>query len=87
MKHVEKQGFKIPKALASVALHFVRGSVKKRAKFDIFDVKPIKRAHEAFIPAYFMAAKVVDVYLLELAKCMYVCVDLVVFLGCVLSTG
>ena len=57
VKHAERQGFKIPKAIASVALHFVRNSIKKRAKFDIYDVKPIKRAAESFIPAFFIAAE------------------------------
>jgi hypothetical protein len=58
VKKLEQQGVKIPKAIANVALHFVRGSVKKRAKFDIYDVKPIAHAHEAFIPAFFIVAEV-----------------------------
>lgn len=62
VKHTEQRGFKIPKVIASMALHLVRNSVKARAKFDIFDVKPIQRAHEAFIPAFFMAAEVRLIY-------------------------
>ena len=58
VKHAEKQGFKIPKAIASVALLVVRGSVKKRADFDLYDVKPIAKAAESFIPAFFIAAEV-----------------------------
>jgi len=56
-KHAEEAGFKVPKALAHMAYNFIKGSIKKKAKFNISDVKPIKHVHEAFIPALFAVAK------------------------------
>ena len=48
------QGVTVPGFAVSVALHFVRSSVQKRAGFDIHAIKPIAHAPESFVPAMFV---------------------------------
>jgi len=48
---------KMPKFAASIAYRFIRKSVKKRAKVDIYKLKPINEAKKCRIPALFVVAK------------------------------
>lgn len=43
----------LPRVLAKVAISSMRRSVKKRAKFDIYEVAPIKVVPKAHAPALF----------------------------------
>jgi len=51
---------KIPNFLVSVALKFVRGTIKSKANFDIYDLTPISHVKECFIPALFATATADD---------------------------
>ena len=44
---------KVPGFLVSTALSLIRGSVESRANFDIYNLKPIEKLSESFIPALF----------------------------------
>ncbi len=51
------QGMFAPSILVSIAIRFIRSSVKERAGFDINDVSPISSVERSFVPAMFVAAK------------------------------
>jgi pimeloyl-ACP methyl ester carboxylesterase len=44
---------KVPSFLVSTAMKLIRGSVKDRANFDIYNLTPIQNLGECFIPALF----------------------------------
>jgi len=52
-----EQGLMVPSFVVSIALSFIRSSVKKAAGFNIRDISPIKRVDACFIPALFVAAR------------------------------
>lgn len=54
---VDTAQMNIPKFLVSMAIRWIRSSVKSRAKFDINKLEPIKHADRCFIPALFAAAE------------------------------
>ena len=54
---VDSAQINIPKFAISLALRFIRSSVKSRAKFDINKLEPIKYCENCFIPALFGAAE------------------------------
>lgn len=43
----------LPKMLAKVAIGQMRRSIKKRAKFDLYEVAPVKQVVKAYTPALF----------------------------------
>jgi hypothetical protein len=43
----------VPGLIVKAAIRFIRGSVRRRAGFDIYDLKPIDECPRAFIPAMF----------------------------------
>jgi pimeloyl-ACP methyl ester carboxylesterase len=47
---------KLPGFIISGALALVKSTIKSKAKFDIFDLKPIAHVENAFIPALFATA-------------------------------
>lgn len=47
---------KVPGFAISGALRMVRSTIKKKAKFDIYDLSPIDHADKCFIPALFCCA-------------------------------
>lgn len=51
-----RQYSKLPRFLLKGGISLVRKTIKKKANFDIKDVNPIDKVHEAFIPALFVAA-------------------------------
>lgn len=51
------QGITVPSFVVSIALRFIRGSVKKQAGVDIRDISPIQNADKCFIPALFVAGE------------------------------
>eukprot|EP00605_Chrysophyceae_sp_TOSAG23-4_P002397 GSChrysophyteH1.ASY1.ANO1.2653.1 assembled CDS len=51
-----QRGIFAPSLLVSIALRFVRSSVKERAGFDIKNVSPISVVDRCFVPALFVAA-------------------------------
>jgi hypothetical protein len=52
-----EQGITVPGFVVSIALRFIRGSVKKQAGVDIRDISPIQHADKCFIPALFVAGE------------------------------
>ena len=48
---------KIPKILISTAMGLVRSSIRSRANFDCYDLKPIDHVKKCFIPALFATGK------------------------------
>ena len=50
-----KSNSKIPKFLVSMAMMAVRSSISSKAKFDIYDLNPIKKVDQSFIPVLFLA--------------------------------
>mmetsp|Transcript_16267 Transcript_16267/g.19863 ORF Transcript_16267/g.19863 Transcript_16267/m.19863 type:complete len:477 (+) Transcript_16267:68-1498(+) len=52
-----EQGINVPGFVTSIALRFIRGSVKKQAGVDIKDISPISHADKCFIPALFVAGE------------------------------
>mmetsp|Transcript_27910 Transcript_27910/g.56238 ORF Transcript_27910/g.56238 Transcript_27910/m.56238 type:complete len:459 (+) Transcript_27910:67-1443(+) len=52
-----EQGLVVPGFVVSIAISFLRGSVKKNAGFNIKDISPIKRVDQCFIPALFVAGE------------------------------
>lgn len=54
---VENSQVQVPKFAITLALKFIRNSVKSRAKFDINKIEPIKYCPSSFIPALFGAAE------------------------------
>lgn len=50
-----EQGLMVPGFVVSIAMSFIRSSVKKKAGFSIKDISPIKRVDQCFIPALFVA--------------------------------
>lgn len=53
----KEQGINVPGFVTSIALRFIRGSVKKQAGVDIRDISPISHADKCFIPALFVAGE------------------------------
>ena len=53
VRELAKTHTKVPSFLVSTAMSLIRGSVKSRAQFDIYDLKPIGKLDESFIPALF----------------------------------
>lgn len=49
-------GYKFPMFAVKFVLSLMRGTIKKKAKFDIKKVSPIKHTSESFIPALFIVA-------------------------------
>ena len=47
---------KVPKFLVQTALHVVAGSVKSRANFDLYKLRPVDAARTCFVPALFGCA-------------------------------
>ena len=47
---------KIPKWVGSVAMSFLRKTIKKKGGFDITNLSPIDHVDRCFIPSYFTAA-------------------------------
>ena len=47
---------KIPKWVGSVAMSFLKKTIKKKAGFDLQNLSPIDHVDRCFIPAYFTAA-------------------------------
>jgi dienelactone hydrolase len=52
-----EHGLVVPGFVVSIAISFLRGSVKKNAGFNIKDISPIKRVDQCFIPALFVAGE------------------------------
>ena len=50
-------GITVPGFVVNIILGWVRGSVKKKANFDVNDLTPIARAGESFTPALFVAGQ------------------------------
>jgi len=50
---VEEQKIPIPKPFLKIVLGLMRRSVKNRANFDIYEVSPLDKVHEAFVPVLF----------------------------------
>mmetsp|Transcript_17362 Transcript_17362/g.22536 ORF Transcript_17362/g.22536 Transcript_17362/m.22536 type:complete len:443 (+) Transcript_17362:114-1442(+) len=50
-----EQGLMVPGFVVSIAMSFIRSSVRKKAGFSIKDISPIKRVDQCFIPALFVA--------------------------------
>ena len=50
-----KNNSKIPKFLVSMAMMAVRSSISSKAKFDIYELNPIKKVDSSFIPVLFLA--------------------------------
>ncbi len=48
---------KMPGFFFTIAFRFIRSTVKKKAKFDLNTITPIKHVHQAFVPAFFVAAE------------------------------
>ena len=51
-----QHGLYAPGFVVSIAIRFIRSSVKKAANFDIHELSPIAHADKCFIPALFVAA-------------------------------
>jgi len=49
------QGLFVPGFVVSIAISFIRGSVRKTAGFNIRDISPIKNVEACFIPAFFVS--------------------------------
>lgn len=49
----KEQGITVPNFVTAVAIRMIRGSVKKRADFDIRDISPIPHADKSFIHGLF----------------------------------
>ena len=47
----------MPGFFFTIAYKFVKGTVKKKAKFELDKIKPIKHVDKCQIPAYFIVAK------------------------------
>ena len=47
----------MPSLFFTIAYKFVKGTVKKKAKFELDKIKPIKHVDKCQIPAYFIVAK------------------------------
>jgi len=47
----------VPGFVVSIAISFIKGTVKSRAGFSLKDISPIKRVDMCFIPALFVAGK------------------------------
>ena len=54
---VDSTDIRVPKVAVSLALRFVRRSVRKMAKFDINKLEPLAHADKCFIPALFVHGK------------------------------
>lgn len=50
---VQEQQVPIPRAFVRLALMAMRRSVRKRAKFDIYDISPVDIVGESFVPVLF----------------------------------
>lgn len=50
-----EQGLMVPGFVVSIAMSFIRSTVRKKAGFSIKDICPIKRVDHCFIPALFVA--------------------------------
>ena len=61
----------LPGWMVGAALGIIRGTIRKRAGFDIDDLTPIKNAGQAFIPALFAAAEEDDFILPHHAQDIY----------------
>jgi hypothetical protein len=48
---------KVPKFILSTARKMIRKTIKSKAHFDIYDLKPIGHVHNCFIPALFVYAE------------------------------
>ncbi len=51
-----KEYTSLPSFILSVAMSFIRNTIKTKANFDIDNLKPIDHVKSAFIPAFFIAA-------------------------------
>jgi pimeloyl-ACP methyl ester carboxylesterase len=51
------QGMTVPGFVVSIAISWIKGTVKKSAGFNIRDISPIKKVDSSFIPALFVAGK------------------------------
>mmetsp|Transcript_14564 Transcript_14564/g.44439 ORF Transcript_14564/g.44439 Transcript_14564/m.44439 type:complete len:419 (-) Transcript_14564:134-1390(-) len=51
-----EQGYVVPQVLVSAALRLIRRTVRQRADFDAFQLKPIDKVGQCFIPALFVVA-------------------------------
>jgi acetyl esterase/lipase len=49
------QGLFVPGFVVSIAISFIRGTVRKTAGFNIRDISPIKNVNACFIPALFVS--------------------------------
>lgn len=56
VKDLAKTHSNVPSVLVNGALTFVKNSVKKRAHFDISNVKPLSHADHCYVPALFGVA-------------------------------
>ena len=52
-----EQGLTVPGFVVSIAISFIRSTVKSKAGFSIKDISPIKRVDQCFIPALFVAGE------------------------------
>lgn len=47
----------VPNFLVRMAMRWIRSSVQKQARFDIYDLTPVEHADRCYIPALFVAGK------------------------------
>jgi pimeloyl-ACP methyl ester carboxylesterase len=50
-------GIRLPKWMISIAMNFIRSTIKSKARFDINELTPFSHCENSFIPALFVAAK------------------------------
>eukprot|EP00941_MAST-03F_sp_MAST-3F-sp1_P004938 g4938.t1 len=67
----QANGWKVPGLVVKGAIRLIRNSVKKRAGFDIYDLKPIAECPKAFIPAMFCHGEDDDFILPHHSQKMY----------------
>lgn len=52
-----ESGYAVPQMVVGAALRMIRRTVRQRAGFDAFELRPIEKAATSFIPALFVVAK------------------------------
>ena len=52
-----KYSKKMPGFFFTIAFKFVKSTVKKKAKFNLADIEPIKHVNKSFVPAFFVTGK------------------------------
>lgn len=57
VEELVKDRVSLPGWIINQAIKLVKSTVKKKAKFDLNDIEPVKFAARCFIPALFVAAK------------------------------